>query len=171
MLFCVPYENCSCFIIVKVELCNKSHCNVSSCDIGLEKEQQRKIRIQLRAQETLKASSAPIQTQEASAESQSRSAQKTKSKMLGYLDQMPSFRPKTNTAVPDFDKLYQAFQQKAMEKAERKDVTHCKPFRLRTSTLQPRSRSPENLLVRFDFVFVAIPFRILCLFNIRFPFS
>lgn len=111
-----------------------------------EQEQQRKIRIQLRAQETLKASSAPIHTQEASAESQSRSAQKTKSKMLGYLDQMPSFRPKTNTAVPDFDKLYQAFQEKAMEKAERRDVTHCKPFHLRTSTLQPRSRSPENPL-------------------------
>ncbi|KAI7804763.1 protein FAM161B isoform X2 [Triplophysa rosa] len=110
-----------------------------------EQEQQRKIRIQLRAQETLKSSSAPIQTQESSAESQSRSAQKTKSKMLGYLDQMPSFRPKTNTAVPDFDKLYQAFQQKAMEKAERKDITHCKPFRLHTSTLQPRPRSPENL--------------------------
>ncbi|XP_056623154.1 protein FAM161B isoform X2 [Triplophysa dalaica] len=111
-----------------------------------EQEQQRKIRIQLRAQETLKSSSAPIQTQESSAESQSRSAQKTKSKMLGYLDQMPSFRPKTNTAVPDFDKLHHAFQQKAMEKAERKDVTHCKPFQLHTSTLLPRSRSPENLL-------------------------
>nr|XP_055028427.1 protein FAM161B [Misgurnus anguillicaudatus] len=109
-----------------------------------EQEHQRKIRIHLRAQETLKASSAPIQTQEANAESQSRSAQKTKSKMLGYLDQRPSFRPKTNTAVPDFDKLYQAFQQKAMEAAERRDVTHCKPFQFHTTTQQPRSRSPEN---------------------------
>ncbi|KAG1972301.1 protein FAM161B [Pimephales promelas] len=109
-----------------------------------EQEQQRKIRIHLRAQETLKASSAPIQRNEASADSQTRSAQKSKSKKLGYLDQKLSFRPKTNAAVPDFDKLYQAFQQKAMETAERRDVTQCKPFRLRTSTLQPRHRSPEN---------------------------
>lgn len=109
-----------------------------------EQEQQRKIRIHLRAQETLKASSAPIQRQEPSADRQTRSAQKSKSKMLGYLDQKLSFRPKTNTAVPDFDKLYQAFQQKAMEAAEKRDVTHCKPFQLRTSTLQPRHRSPEN---------------------------
>lgn len=64
--------------------------------------------------------------------------------MLGYLDQKLSFRPKTNAAVPDFDKLYQAFQQKAMETAERRDVTQCKPFQLRTSALQPRHRSPEN---------------------------
>ncbi|XP_026141261.1 protein FAM161B [Carassius auratus] len=109
-----------------------------------EQEQRRKIRIHLRAQETLKASSAPIQRQEHSSDRQTRSAQKSKSKMLGYLDQKLSFRPKTNTTVPDFDKLYQAFQQKAMEAAERRDVTHCKPFQLRTSTLQPRHRSPEN---------------------------
>ncbi|CAM4643520.1 unnamed protein product [Leuciscus chuanchicus] len=109
-----------------------------------EQEQKRKIRIHLRAQETLKASSAPIQRNEASADSQTRSAQKSKNKMLGYLDQKLSFRPKTNAAVPDFDKLYQAFQQKAMETAERRDVTQCKPFQLRTSALQPRHRSPEN---------------------------
>lgn len=109
-----------------------------------EQEQQRKIRIHLRAQETLKASSAPIQRNEASADIQTRSAQKSKSKMLGYLDQKLSFRPKTNAAVPDFDKLYQAFQQKAMETAERTDVTQCKPFQLRTSALQPRHRSPQN---------------------------
>ncbi|XP_043119072.1 protein FAM161B isoform X2 [Puntigrus tetrazona] len=110
-----------------------------------EQEQQRRIRIHLRAQETLKASSAPIQRQEPDADRQTRSAQKSKSKMLGYLDQKLSFRPKTNAAVPDFDKLYQAFQQKAAEAAERRDVTHCKPFQLRTSTLQPHHRSPENL--------------------------
>uniref|UniRef100_A0A8C2ISZ8 FAM161 centrosomal protein B n=1 Tax=Cyprinus carpio TaxID=7962 RepID=A0A8C2ISZ8_CYPCA len=109
-----------------------------------EQEQQRKIGIHLRAQETLKASSAPIQRQEPSAYRQTRSAQKSKSKMLGYLDQKLSFRPKTNTAVPDFDKLYQAFQQKAMEAAERRDVTHCKPFQLCTFTLRPRHRSPED---------------------------
>ncbi|KAK2878575.1 hypothetical protein Q8A67_019366 [Cirrhinus molitorella] len=109
-----------------------------------EQEQQRKIRIHLRAQETLKASSAPIQRPEPSADRQTRSAQKTKSMMLGYLDQKLSFRPKTNNAVPDFDKLYQVFQEKAMEAKERRDVTHCKPFQLRTSTLQSRHRSPEN---------------------------
>ncbi|XP_067311153.1 protein FAM161B [Pseudorasbora parva] len=109
-----------------------------------EQEQQRKVRIHLRAQETMKASTAPIQRKEANADSQTRSAQKSKNKMLGYLDQKLSFRPKTNSAVPNFDKLYQAFQQKAMETAARRDVTECKPFQLRTSALQPRHRSPEK---------------------------
>ncbi|XP_056333765.1 protein FAM161B [Danio aesculapii] len=109
-----------------------------------EQDQQRQIRINLRAQQTLKAASAPIQKQEASADKQPRSTQKSKSKMLGYLDQKLSFRPKINTTVPDFDKLHQAFQQKSMEMTERRDVTQCKPFQLRTSTLQPRHRSPEN---------------------------
>lgn len=109
-----------------------------------EQDQQRQMRIHLRAQQTLKAASAPIQKQEASADKQPRSTQKSKSKMLGYLDQKLSFRPKINTTVPDFDKLHQAFQQKSMETTERRDVTQCKPFQLRTSTLQPRHRSPEN---------------------------
>ncbi|XP_060788795.1 protein FAM161B [Neoarius graeffei] len=107
-----------------------------------EKEQQRKVRIQARAQETLRVSSAPIQSLSARAEHRARSSQRTKTKVLGFLDQSPSFRPKTNAKVPDFDKLHQAFQKEAMERTERREVTLCQPFQLRTSTLQPHhSRS------------------------------
>lgn len=104
-----------------------------------EEEQKRKIRIQARAQETLRASSAPIQSQAPRDDSQQvRTAQKTKSRVMGFLEQRPSFRPKINDQVPDFDKLYQAFQRKVVETAEKREITSCKPFRLRTSALQPR---------------------------------
>ncbi|XP_058254314.1 protein FAM161B isoform X2 [Hemibagrus wyckioides] len=110
-----------------------------------EKEQQRKIRIQSRAQETLRASSAPIQSLSSRAEHQARSSQRSKTKVLGFLEQSPSFRPKTNAKVPDFEKLHQAFQKEAMERTERREVTLCHPFQLRTSALQPRhSRSSTD---------------------------
>ncbi|XP_053538749.1 protein FAM161B isoform X1 [Ictalurus punctatus] len=106
-----------------------------------EKEHQRKIRIQARAQETLRASSAPIQSLSTRGEHQVRSSQRTKTKVLAFLAQSPSFRPKTNAKVPDFDKLHQAFQKEVMERTERREVTLCQPFQLRTSALQPhRSR-------------------------------
>ncbi|KAF7704389.1 hypothetical protein HF521_021461 [Silurus meridionalis] len=103
-----------------------------------EKEQQRKIRIQVRAQETLRASSAPIQSLSIRADHQACSSQRSKTKNLGFLQQSPSFRPKTNTKVPDFEKLHQAFQKEVMERTERREVTLCQPFQLRTSALQPR---------------------------------
>ncbi|XP_062863654.1 protein FAM161B [Trichomycterus rosablanca] len=104
-----------------------------------EEEQQRKIRIQMRAQETLKASSAPIQSQCTRANLQANTAQITKSKLLGFLQQTPSFQPKINTKVPDFNKLYQGFQKEVMERGERKEVTVCQPFQLLTSTLRQRN--------------------------------
>ncbi|KAI4879089.1 hypothetical protein NFI96_001426 [Prochilodus magdalenae] len=111
-----------------------------------EEEKKRKIRIQARAQETLRASSAPIQSQAPRADGQqSRTSQKTKSKVLGFLEQRPSFRPVIIAQVPDFDKQYQAFQRKLMETSEKREVTLCRPFQLRTSTLQPRhSRSSTD---------------------------
>ncbi|KAL7862025.1 hypothetical protein SRHO_G00134660 [Serrasalmus rhombeus] len=111
-----------------------------------EAEQKRKIRIQARAQETLRASSAPIQSQAPRADGQqARTAQRTKSRVLGFLEQRSSFQPVINAQVPDFDKLYQAFQSKLMETAEKREVTLCQPFKLRTSTLQPRqSRSSTD---------------------------
>ncbi|XP_035388592.1 protein FAM161B isoform X2 [Electrophorus electricus] len=113
-----------------------------------EAEQQRKLRIQARAQETLRASSAPIQNLFHRADCPTRTAQRTKSKVLGFLEQKPSFRPKINAEVPDFDKLYQAFQSKLQERAEQREITLCQPFQLRTSALQPRqskSRPDEQL--------------------------
>lgn len=114
-------------------------------NVTLEKEQQRKIRIQARAQESLRASSAPIQSLSTRAEHQARSSQRTKAKVLGFLEQSPSFQPKTNARVPDFAKLHQAFQKEVMERTERREVTVCQPFQLRTSALPPRhSRSSTD---------------------------
>ncbi|MCI4382667.1 hypothetical protein PGIGA_G00017620 [Pangasianodon gigas] len=116
-----------------------------------EMEQQRKIRIQARAQETLRASSTPIQSLSTRAEHQARSSQRTKTKVLGFLEQSPSFRPKINAKVPDFDKLHQAFQKEVMERTERREVTLCQPFQLRTSAIQPHhSRSSTDKSPKYN---------------------
>ncbi|XP_060735324.1 protein FAM161B [Tachysurus vachellii] len=116
-----------------------------------EKEQERKIRIQARAQETLRASSAPIQSLSSRAEHWARSSQRTKSKVQGFIEQSPSFRPKINAKVPDFDKLHKAFQKEAMERTERREVTVCQPFQLRTSALQPRhSRGSGDKIQKYS---------------------
>ncbi|KAL0969099.1 hypothetical protein UPYG_G00222610 [Umbra pygmaea] len=105
-----------------------------------EEEMRRKIRIQQRAEEMLRKSTSPIVNQTGNTET--RTAQRTKKEVLAFLDQKPSFQPKTNAQVPDFDRLHKAFQREALRKAERNDVTKCQPFHLRTSTTTlRRSRS------------------------------
>ncbi|XP_067099833.1 protein FAM161B [Osmerus mordax] len=109
-------------------------------------ELNRKVRIQARAQETLRKSLCPLQTQLASNTTQLRSSQRTKREILAFLDEKPSFRPRTNSQVPDFDRLHKAFQREALRSAERREVTRCQPFHLRTSTLptRPSKASQEN---------------------------
>lgn len=133
---------------------------LTTINVHLEKEQQRKIRIQARAQETLRASSAPIQSLSNRSEHQTRGFQRTKTNVLGFLEQSPSFRPKTNAKVPDFNKLHQAFQKEAMERKERREVTLCQPFQLRTSALQPRhsKSSMDEIPVGLDFFLFKISF-------------
>lgn len=131
-------------------------------DFTLEKEQRRKIRIQIRAQETLRVSTAPIQSQSTRANLQASTTQITKNKLLGFLQQTPSFQPKINTKVPDFDKLYQVFQKEMMTRVERKEVTICQPFQLHTSALRQRNsrssldQSAVGLPVLFRFVCVCV---------------
>ncbi|XP_027028272.2 protein FAM161B isoform X2 [Tachysurus fulvidraco] len=116
-----------------------------------EKEQERKIRIQARAQETLRASSAPIQSLSSRAEHWACSSQRTKSKVQGFIEQSPSFRPKINAKVPDFDKLHKAFQKEALERTETREITLCQPFQLRTSALQPRhSRGSGDKIQKYS---------------------
>ncbi|XP_066551128.1 protein FAM161B isoform X2 [Amia ocellicauda] len=103
-----------------------------------EDELYRKIRIQMRAADLLKTSSAPIALKPQRKDPESSSGQRMRREALGFLDQKPTFRPHTNTQVPDFERLYQAFQREALKRAERKDVTRCQPFQLRTSHLPPR---------------------------------
>lgn len=134
---------------------------LASINVTLEKEQQRKIRIQARAQETLRASSAPTQHLSTRFEHQARSSQRTKNKVLGFLEQSPSFRPKTNAKVPDFDKLHQTFQKEAMERTERRGVTLCQPFQLRTSTLQPRQSRSGTVKSPVGLVFLLFSIQVL----------
>ncbi|KAK5614448.1 hypothetical protein CRENBAI_024361 [Crenichthys baileyi] len=75
-----------------------------------------------------------------------RSADHTRTKKLGFLDQKPSFKPKIIPQVPDFKKLHKALQTEALEKKQSQDVTKCQPFFLRTSALPARKsmKSPES---------------------------
>lgn len=98
-----------------------------------EQELSRKIRIQTRAQETLRNSTAPIQTKLASSNPEPRSAQHTKNQILAFLEEKPTFQPRTNSHVPDFARLQKAFHREALKGTENKDVTRCQPFHLRTS--------------------------------------
>ncbi|XP_041131332.1 LOW QUALITY PROTEIN: protein FAM161B-like [Polyodon spathula] len=110
-----------------------------------EDELYRKIRIQRRATDLLKSASAPIQEQPQKRELDKSSALKTKKKTLGYLDKEPTFQPRTNPEVPNFERLNRAFQKEAMRRKEQIESTKCKPFQLRTSNLPPRqSRSTEH---------------------------
>ncbi|KAJ8390825.1 hypothetical protein AAFF_G00099570 [Aldrovandia affinis] len=103
-----------------------------------EEEQHRKIRIQTRAQDMLRSSTAPIETRAHREGLEKRSAQRTKEEALSFLEEKPTFQPRTNSQVPDFERLYRAFQKEALRRAEKKDVTRCQPFQLRTSALPPR---------------------------------
>ncbi|XP_036397397.1 protein FAM161B [Megalops cyprinoides] len=110
-----------------------------------EKELHRKIRIQIRAQDMLRSSMAPIKTQVSRGDEEKRSSHRTRKEVLGFLDEKPSFQPRTNPQVPEFDKLHKALQKEALKRTEQKDVTRCQPFQLRTSALPPRRRqkTPE----------------------------
>ncbi|XP_064783007.1 protein FAM161B-like [Oncorhynchus masou masou] len=94
--------------------------------------------IQPRAQENLRKSTAPIENQTHTENPEPHSSQHTKKEVLAFLDQ-------TTSQVPDFDRLHKAFHREALRRAERKDVTKCQPFHLRTSTLPSRtSRSSSE---------------------------
>lgn len=98
----------------------------------------------------LRNSIAPIETQVHREDPETRSADRTKKRVLGFLEEKPTFKPTTNPKVPDFDRLYRAFQKEALRRAEMKDVTRCQPFKLRTSDLPPRQsqKKSEPLQVR-----------------------
>ncbi|XP_008398440.1 protein FAM161B isoform X1 [Poecilia reticulata] len=75
-----------------------------------------------------------------------RSADHTRKKKLGFLDEEPSFKPKIIPEVPDFKSLHKALQREALETKQSQDVTRCQPFFLRTSALPARKykNSPET---------------------------
>lgn len=120
-----------------------SHLN---CSVFVEEELCRKVHIQTRAQEILRNSSAPIENPTHTSSLEPSCVQRTKKEMLAFLDEKPTFQPKINPQVPDFSRLHKDSQAEALQRAKRKDVTKCRPFHLRTSTLPARKcgMSPET---------------------------
>nr|XP_023684106.1 protein FAM161B [Paramormyrops kingsleyae] len=110
----------------------------------IEEELHRKIRIQIRAQDMLRSSMAPIEVRPDTRDPETCSAQRTKKTVLGFLNEKPTFQPRTNLRVPDFDRLHRTFQKEALRRAEKKDVTRCQPFQLRTSALPPRQNQRSH---------------------------
>ncbi|KAI1895529.1 hypothetical protein AGOR_G00107190 [Albula goreensis] len=112
--------------------------------LKVEEELDRKVRIQMRAQDMLRNSMAPIETQVHREDLERRCAQRTKKEALSFLEEKPTFQPRTSTQVPDFDKLYRVFQKEVLKRAVNKEVTKCQPFQLRTSALPPRQSKKSS---------------------------
>ncbi|XP_028827910.1 protein FAM161B isoform X2 [Denticeps clupeoides] len=135
-------------------LTNESRVTSGTDDGSVKKSSPKsgkEVQLQPKIQQTLKVSSAPNQGQTTAEKREFRGGQRSKNKALAFLDVRPSFHPKTNARVPDFDRLHQAFQREAVKRAVRKDATRCQPFQLRTSALPPRQRT-SSLEKHQDFI-------------------
>ncbi|XP_049596295.1 protein FAM161B [Syngnathus scovelli] len=74
-----------------------------------------------------------------------RISESTRMEKLGFLYEKPSFQPKINQQVPDFNRLHKALRAEGLKATLSKDLTKCQPFYLRTSALPARQSrmSPE----------------------------
>ncbi|KAM8782219.1 protein FAM161B [Rhynchonycteris naso] len=106
-----------------------------------ETELFRKIRIQLRALDMLQMASSPITLSSRRADPRLRTATRTQEEKLGFLQTEFGFQPQVNPTVPDYEGLYKAFQRRAAKRRDTREVTHNKPFLLRTASLC-RTRRP-----------------------------
>ncbi|XP_054825887.1 protein FAM161B [Eublepharis macularius] len=112
-----------------------------------EAELFRKIRIQMRAKDLLENSWAPIELGNRQKGKESQIASRNREQKLSFLQDNFSFKPRINSSVPDFEKLYWAFQREAINKREIKEATHNKPFRLRTSNLRCKHQVPNQKMM------------------------
>uniref|UniRef100_UPI00398EEBE1 protein FAM161B isoform X2 n=1 Tax=Pristiophorus japonicus TaxID=55135 RepID=UPI00398EEBE1 len=110
-----------------------------------EEELYRKIRIQMRAMDLLKSATSPIELHPHKKELIATSSVKTRQEKLGFLDKKLTFQPRINREVPDYLKLYKAFQREARRKKEMKETTKCVPFELHTSKLPPRQSNTSEV--------------------------
>ncbi|XP_051005051.1 protein FAM161B [Acomys russatus] len=105
-----------------------------------EAELLRKMRIQMRAVDMLQKASSPISTSGSQAP---RTATRTQEEKLSFLQTEFGFQPRVNSAVPDYEGLYKAFQKKAAKRRETRETTRNKPFLLRTANRCHTARSCE----------------------------
>ncbi|XP_056151348.1 protein FAM161B [Lampris incognitus] len=106
--------------------------------LSKDKELCTEVQMQTRAQENVRKSIVLGDNYLHTSNPKLRCAERTKRELLAFLDEKPSFQPKINPGVPDFNRLHKALPIKAPREAERNDVTQCQPFHLRTSTLSTR---------------------------------
>ncbi|XP_006170595.1 protein FAM161B isoform X2 [Tupaia chinensis] len=106
-----------------------------------EAELFRKLRIQMRALDTLQVASSPIDSSRTSRNhSQPRTATRTQEEKLAFLQPEFGFQPRVNPVVPDYESLYRAFQRRAAKRRETREATRNKPFLLRTANLRHAQR-------------------------------
>ncbi|NXK88890.1 F161A protein, partial [Formicarius rufipectus] len=99
---------------------------VSSADFHerlKEEELYREIRIRMRAEELLRNSSVP----------NSRLALKETNKNKSTEPKRAGHKPRINSGIPDFERLYERFQKRLLQQRKVKDLTVCEPFNLLTS--------------------------------------
>ncbi|KAM6171889.1 LOW QUALITY PROTEIN: protein FAM161B [Erethizon dorsatum] len=100
-----------------------------------EAELFRKIRIQMRALDTLHKASSPLTSSGSRPDPRPRTAARTQEKKLGFLQTDFGFQPRVNPVIPDHEALYRAFQRRAAKRRETREATRNKPFLLRTTSL------------------------------------
>ncbi|KAM4665097.1 protein FAM161B [Discoglossus pictus] len=106
-----------------------------------EAELLRKINGQMRAKDLLQNSVAPIPLSRSTRDPNASILLKTQQEHLSFLQQNLTFHPRTNKAVPDFERLYKSFQKESMKNQKVKQPVRVKPFTLRTSL---RKRKKPN---------------------------
>ncbi|XP_012870186.1 PREDICTED: protein FAM161B [Dipodomys ordii] len=113
-----------------------------------EAELFRKIRIQMRALDLLQMASSPIRSSSSRADSQPRTATRTREEKLSFLQTDFGFQPRVNPSVPDYEALYKAFQRRAAKRRETREATRNKPFLLRTANLRHTPRPCDTPATR-----------------------
>jgi len=113
-----------------------------------EQEEYRKIKIKLRAQETLANSSLPINMKtRAGTAKYFQSGEKTKRvKEELRKRKQKSFRPQIHHEIPDFEELHRELERELTQRKTVNTQTICEPFKLQTGKVpQRRSRFRDSL--------------------------
>ncbi|NXY83446.1 F161A protein, partial [Alcedo cyanopectus] len=93
-----------------------------------EEELYREIRIRMRAEELLQNSSLPSSRLALAGTHQKKKQKHTDPKEAEH-------KPKIKPSVPDFELLHQRFQKRLLQHKQRKHLTVCQPFQLRTTRI------------------------------------
>lgn len=107
-----------------------------------EEEEYRRIRAKLRAKELMKSARLPSSMDERDKDyfaGKSRQRERAKKVSKTGLVVEPSFRPKVNKSMPDFDERYKKFLASLIKK-QVQQTTVCKPFKLASAKMALKKR-------------------------------